>query len=523
MSRQDGTAGRAWPQLPRALVAVVAAVGMATVVASVASNGNPLVTVLPVLVAAGGLALSRLPLRWPAAGLVFLSLALDTSRDAHLGVWKSPFVFLGDLLRENLEKTLLPGVKFSGLEVGVAILLGFAVYRRAVGTDGGGRVQTATVITDFVLLYVASVAFALANGLATGGTFELWQVRYLLQIPVLFVFFRVLFTAPRDLALLGRVVVAAALVKALLSIWIRYNVRFPDGTELDFTTNHGDSILFASAILVLVTHFTERSDRRRLLQLAVLGPVVLWGLKANLRRLGWVDVAMGLGVVFLLSPWSPWKRFVTRAALIAVPIAALYVAVGWNSEGALYSPVRKLRSLVEPQEIAAADWWASATARQDASTYWRDVENWNLVVMMRDNPLRGVGLGKAYRETIRNNDLSTEYSEWRSWPHNSVLGLLLFGGLFAFTGIWSIFAVVIFLALRSYRLAKVPEHRAAALCCVGAVLFCILQAYGDLGAPFTQYQIFTAMALAVAGQLAVATGAWPERRRRVPLPVGSAS
>lgn len=501
------------PRAPRMakLGGLIAALGVMTVAAAVVGNDRPVLAALPVLLAAAAFALWWMPIRWSAAGLVFLTLALDTSNDAialhemrAVRIWSSPFSVLGDILRDNLERSFLPGVKLSGLEAAVIVMTAVSIYRRATHNpiDSRGQVQTATVLRDFMLVYLASLAFAVTNGLATGGSFLIWQVRPLLQIPILFFFFQAVFRGPPDHVLVGRVIVGAAVVKALMSLWVRYGVPLPPQSELHMTTNHGDSILYAVAVIILVANFTERNERRALGWALALVPLILLGMVANKRRLAWVELSLGLAAIYFLSPWRAWKRGITRLFLYVTPIIVLYVAVGWNRTGKLFGPVEVLRSLVD--------------AKQDASTYWRDVENWNISMTMREHPVRGFGLGKEYREFIRNDDLTDVYAEWRYQPHNAILGLILFGGLLAFTGMWLLYSVAVYMGIRSYRVASRPEDRVAALCAIGAVLVCIVQAYGDIGPPFTQFRIFVALALAFTAKLAVATGAWPRRIRRAP-------
>ncbi len=478
------------------LALIIFAVGAATVIAVIGGNGRFGVALAPILLVSAFYLVCRVPLRWTAAVLLTLLLSLDVSTDA-AGLWHTPLVSLGDFLVKNLDLSVgVPGLKVTGLEVILALLLAIWIYRKATGSkiDGPGEVQTAAVLGDFVLVYLASLAFAVANGLLTGGSMAIWQVRQLLHTPLFFFFFRSTLRGPQDQVLLGRIIVFSALVKAGLAAWVKHQAVTLTGGDLAYATNHGDSILFALAIVILLAQLAERTDRRRLILTAVLLPLLLWGTYANNRRLAFVDVAVGLLTLYFFGPPRPWKRAVRRFAIVAAPIAFLYLSAGWNSTSAVFRPVRTLRSLSD--------------TRKDRSTLWRDVENWNISMSMRERPLFGIGMGKEYTEHMKNDDISG-YREYRVWPHNSVLGLLLFGGLFAFTGMWALFAVTIFLAIRSVHLAQLPEHRTTALCALCAVLFCVVQAYGDGGAPFTQYRVFTGLALAVTGKLAVSTGAWP--------------
>jgi len=181
---------------------------------------------------------------------------------------------------------------------------------------------------------------------------------------------------------------------------------------------------------------------------------------------------------------------------------ALYIGAGWNNTGSsVFKPVGMLRSI--------------ADSKSDRSTLDRDVENWNLLLSMRERPILGRGFGFEYTEYWLGDDISKVFPMYKAIPHNSVLALLLFAGLIGFCGLWSLLAVGVFLAVRSFHRTTVPIDRAAAMAAVGVVLIVVLHIYGDMGISSNQSRVLLPMALAVAGKLAVATGAWPERKRRI--------
>jgi len=273
----------------------------------------------------------------------------------------------------------------------------------------------------------------------------------------------------------------------------------------EYSTNHGDSILFAVAVLILVMHFLERPDRTRLLRAALILPILALGLLHNHRRLAYVDLAMAGLAIFAISPWSGWKRRITFSALAAAPVLALYLAVGWSSPGgAVFAPVRVLRTVSD--------------AKVDRSTLYREVENYNLVKSIEEAPLLGRGFGHPFTEHVKGDSIASVFELWAIEPHNAVLGLLLFGGLYGFTTVWSIFGVGILLAVRAYRRAEVPEDRVAALVSMSALIICAVQTFGDHGQFYQQWGVFMAGALVVAGRLAVRTGAWPRGRAVEPAP-----
>jgi O-antigen ligase len=262
-------------------------------------------------------------------------------------------------------------------------------------------------------------------------------------------------------------------------------------------------MLFASAFCLVVMLLLSGMGQRCALAL----PLLLGGMIANNRRVVWVELAAGLAVVYALSPRTPAKRAVTRAAARVLPIVLLYCAAGWSSGSGVFAPVRVVRSVVD--------------SRVDRSTEWRDWENYNMCYTLGQHPLFGTGYGHGYEEVVKLADVSQGYSLYRYAPHNSILGLWAYGGLVGFMALWSMLAVAIFFAARAARHATEPIDRAAAVSAVAAILVYVVHCYGDMGLGTWASVCTAGPALAFAGRLAVSTGAWPKRARRSAQAEGS--
>ncbi len=487
-----------------ASLALLVAVGAATCIALLVGGGDLVLVLAPVTLVTLLYAMAKAPLRWSVAMLLLLVLSLDMTSDA-AGVWHTPLAPIGDLLQRTVTQSLgIPGIPLSGAELVALYLLAVAAYRNASRSRAHSSEElspTVGGIREFLFLYVAGIVFADVNGLVRGAGVGLYKLHHLVEIPLYFLLFDRALRGPADHALIGRVVVFAGCVKALLAIVVQHFVAPAlTGGKLAHATNHGDSVLFALATLLLIANCLERADARSFRRALAFVPLLLLGMMENNRRTVWVMLILVLGATYLLSPRRPWKRALTRFVLVAAPLVALYAAVGWNRSGTIFAPLATLRTLTD--------------ATVDSSTFWRDVENWNIAMSMRDHPLLGVGLGQEYTEYMKGDDISAVFEDFRAWPHNSVLGLLLFAGPFAFTAIWALFGFTVFLGVRAYRWAERPDDRVAALGCVAATIVCAVLAYSDTGAYHTQYRLFCALALAVAGKLAVATGAWREAAGR---------
>src|SRR6202035_3033720 len=97
-------------------------------------------------------------------------------------------------------------------------------------------------------------------------------------------------------------------------------------------------------------------------------------------------------------------------------------------------------------------------ANVDSSTLFREIENYNLLYTLRQNPFLGTGFGRPFVEAAQNYDISF-FKEYHFLPHNSVLGLWAFAGVFGFTGLSVALVVGVFLSARSYYWARSPDDR----------------------------------------------------------------
>lgn len=471
------------------------------------SGGSPLVLMGLLLAAAAVWAVWRAPLRWPAIGLLLATLLIDDpSARPFAGAWTSPLAPVADLLYENLHRfTGIEALRFSLLELLVLALLGLALLRRILGTAARDEVAPAPALfTGAVVGAFLTLLLLLAWGLARGGDFRssLWQLRQLLFLPLVTLLFLVSLRGPRDFKLLGTLLVASALIKTGLGVWINETVFRPLNVRPPFVTTHADSMLFALALVAVVVAWNERRSRRTWAILLLAGPLLLLAMRVNNRRLVFVEAGAALAMVFTLVPWTGLKRAVARVFILAVPVCALYLAVGWDSTSRIFRPVQMVRSIVQPET--------------DRSTAMRDIENYNLTVTFRSSPLIGLGFGHPYVEQVRADDISEIFSLYRYIPHNSVLGLWAFCGLFGFAALWLPMMSGLFLAVRAYHLAADPLLRTAALTAASMVVIHLLQAWGDMGTQAWSGVFLMGACLASAAQLAVAMGAYPPPHRRLP-------
>jgi hypothetical protein len=216
------------------------------------------------------------------------------------------------------------------------------------------------------------------------------------------------------------------------------------------------------------------------------------GMLANNRRIVWVEIIVVLATVYLMTDTNSFKRKLNRVAMGLAPVVAGYVAVGWSSTAGVFKPVQVIRSAVD--------------SSADASTAWRDLENFNLVFTTRQFPLLGLGYGNGFWEVWPMPVVPYELE--RYVPHNSILGLYCYYGAVGFAGMTALWVGGVYFSIRAYHYCKAPLEKAAALGCLGSILVYYLQCFGDMGLGSWTGVFLVAPSIAIASKLAVHSGAW---------------
>jgi len=493
--------------LPALLVGGLALVFVAlasTVLTMIASDASVVVGLAPVVMLAGLWIIWTAPLRRTLFILIFFCLALDKPGDTE-GLWRSPLAALGGLLLNNINKTVnIPPLTVSLLILLLALLMVVRGYRALYQPwrDGRAGEIVGRPMTWALVASLLAAAGLVAYGVASGGDPQMAKIQLQVFVPLLAMAY-LLGTAlrgVRDYRVLAVIVVTAACIKALVAVWIRLTlpVVFGEGRgQMPYATTHGDSMLFAAAAAILIAALFERPIRRNLGILLAVMPILVAGMLANNRRLVWVELGVSLGLMLAMNPRGRATRGLIRAAIYGLPIILLYVAIGWNSGSKVFAPVQTLRSMSD-SDI-------------DRSTLYRDSENYNLVHTFQSNPIVGTGFGHPFELFVKLDDISTGFKEWRYLPHNSILGLWAFTGGVGFSLLWIAIAVGMLLAARSYQFAERADHRIAAAGAMAAIVIYIIHCWGDIGFTEQKSIFLVGAALAVAGQLAVATGAWRVR------------
>lgn len=384
------------------------------------------------------------------------------SEQPYMGQWTSPVRVLGELWFHPMATTV-PGVP---LPLAPSLLVTVWLAWRAATTAQRPLGGAARFYLRASALAVSTLLAAQAYGVARGG--DLRQTFYQLAPLLLTIAVGVttaLIATPQLLRRLEKVVLAVAAVRALVCLYVYATVFRPTGQSFLYVTTHSDSVLWVVALAILIgrllTTFRHQPQRGR----AALALLLLAAITANNRRLAWVE----LGVVVAYAMWAMpprLRRLRNRIGVIALPMLLAYTAAGLSAPPSrIFMPVQALNSVND---------------EEDSSTLSREIENYNLYVTIRQGSPLGTGFGHEYTEQVVGPDIATAFPQYRYLPHNSMLGLLAFGGIVGFIGFWLPFVVAMGAA------ARLRDHasrhlRAGGMWFAGSIIAYTLMAWGDIG------------------------------------------
>lgn len=480
------------------------------VLATLISASAITVLIAPIVFALMVYCMMRVPLRISLLTLMLFGYSLEQPGDAE-SMWRGPFATFGAMMLSHINTVdrslgFTSWMSFSGMDLCLVTLLLIAWQRRMSGSkiDRIGYLPAPKPLVQLAYLTYGGIVFTWISGLMRGGIFamSLWQLDRVMYLPTIFLLCHLGLRGPKDLPAMAKVLLVGACYKALIATYVANTVTVePDPLTgravIACATNHGDSILFACAFVLIIAMLLERVKGRTVLTSVIVLPLLSIGMISNNRRMAWVAVALVFVTVFILARETKVKRMIRRTLIGASPLIVLYIAIGWNSTAGIFKPAQMARSIIDPQT--------------DGSTMWREYENFNIISTLQLHPILGSGYGNGYIEFFPMPEIPYELEHYA--PHNSILGLWCYAGYFGFTAITMLWAGGFYFAIRAYHNAKEPSHRAGALVSFGAILIYMIQCWGDMGIG-TWTGVFTVgPSLALAGKLLVASGDWTPQKK----------
>jgi hypothetical protein len=478
-----------------------AALGIAIVVTLI-GNGALAWMSVPVVLCLAWLAMSRAPVRSSLFVLMFLAFTLENPSEAPAsGKYKSPLFLLGSVVLEHLNRlTSIKPLFFSGMDI-FLVSLGVIAFLRRTQSKPADFAPIPRPMIHLAYLSLAGAVYAWLVGKWRNGDggIALWQLDRVVYLPCVFLLFQAGLRGPQDFQTIAKVVLWAAAIRSCMAVYVQHAVDLPPDpwtgapTWLQYATSHHDSMLFAFAAIILIVHMIERIGPHPFRNFFMLMPLLVTGIVFNGRRMAWLQLAISCIALYVVTPQNAAKKKLQKVVKWLSPLGIAYLAAGWYSTAKIFKPVQSIRSAI--------------VSDSNASTAWRDVENVDLIFTIRTHHIFGTGYGHGFYEVVPLPQV--EYPLERFIPHNSVLGLWAYTGYFGFTALTLLWVSGVYFAIRAYHASNQARIRAAALTSFSAVLIYWVQCYGDMGLGSWTGVFMIAPALALAGKLATASGAWP--------------
>jgi O-antigen ligase len=462
--------------------------------------GGPKMIIIPTVIAVLGWAAFVLPLETVVPAVAFLLISVNNPAGQPAAGEADWFLNpVGAFLYDNLP------TKFALADV----LVGLLVFRAATvlllseRDEGLDRRPPRPFAQACLLAVIAIVGLEFWGVFVNGGNFQqsLWQLRVPLLVPCLGLAVSV---AASDFGIrrIRFALLAAGIVKAIEAMYLSFVVGLTADTSGAYVTTHSDTMIWVTCLFILIATWFETRSWADLKLLLFLSPPYLISIVVNNRRLAFVSLIGGILFIVAVAH-RPVKRQLSRYLRLFWPLIVVYLVVGFGSQSTspLFLPVSKL---------------ASVSTKKDASTDTRDIENFNLLVTLKEKPLFGYGLGHPYNEFVVAYSVEGAFKQYRYLPHNSFLGFWALNGVFGPSLYFLLPVVAVFYAVSCRRRSRDPARRAAAAWSVCVVIAYLVQSWADLGMQDWQALVCVGIAYGISGSLGravIAEGIPPKPKR----------
>jgi hypothetical protein len=415
--------------------------------------------------------------------LIWLALTAEVKDEIFSGKWETPLTTLGTAIFRPLPLLKLPIWD-------IALLI---VLVLALGEKGASRDRAKPMIKSMKVA-LGSIAALWMWGVVRGGDVRqtLWQLHpFVIALVLAFVVSATCRTAAH-LATLGKVVLFAAVYRAFVLIVFYFTVARGLDPPLQVMTTHADSALFVTGMLIVIANAIERRRMTAFAWMVACSIPLALAIKWNNRRLAWLSLMIGVALFYYVLPKTRFKRRMNWLMVAAVPLFIAYVAVGWGHGEGVFKPIGAISTMFGKHA--------------DASSEMRDIENYNLLHTLQNNPVLGTGWGHEYDELSVAISIKEVFPQYRFIPHNSVLGLLAFSGVVGFVFVWQLFVVACYFQALSVEAAGQRVVRVASILGITTIATFILQMWGDMGWNTLSADVLMAVAIGTATRVPVLAG-----------------
>jgi len=321
------------------------------------------------------------------------------------------------------------------------------------------------------LALLAFAIFGLLYGIGTGGSVNvaLWEVRVIFYLPAVILLASNLFTERTQVSHLMWVIMIALFIEGLMGSYVYFVVLDRNLGLVEGITEHAASIHMNTLFVFTLAVWLYKGSWTKRLLLPLISIPVMFSYLASQRRSAFIVLFVALGLMTLLLYRESRKLFWMIVPAVAVA-GMLYIAVFWNSSGALGLPAQAIKSVVAEDQ---------ANAKDRSSNIYRETENINTSYTIHQKPLTGIGFGQRFYTLVDLPDISS-YIWFEYITHNSIAWIWMKAGVGGFLALLFFIGTAVMTGIRV--LWRMPRNDMSAIA-LTATLYIIMHfiyAYADM-------------------------------------------
>jgi hypothetical protein len=322
-----------------------------------------------------------------------------------------------------------------------------------------------------ILIFTMFILFGLGYGVGKGGnlTIALWEARPLFYLVALFMLTSNLLEKREHVLRLIWAAMLGIFFEAICGFLVFILALQGSLAGVESLTDHSAAIHMNTLFVLALAAWIYKATPGMRIGLPLMAPIVAITYLANQRRAAIVALAVAI-LLMVIILFRDNRRLFWVIAPIGVIVAGCYLALFWNSGGALGLPARAIKStLFESQ----------ATLRDQASNYYRFLENLNTGFTIHQNPFTGVGFGNKFYVVVSMADISF-FEWWEYFPHNSIIWIWLKMGVGGFLAMLFLVGSAIMTGVSSVLRMPHNELRSIALTATLYLVMHFVFAYVDI-------------------------------------------
>ena len=380
-----------------------------------------------------------------------------------------PITFRADYFLNLKENTHIPAFEAGVINpVELHLVLMLLAWFVAISIRKRTKVQHIQE-WGLALIFILSLILSFVNGMKSGGILlpALWEVRALFYFGFLFFLVPQVIQTKKQLETLLWIFIAGVTVKALQGIWRFAGLGF-SFAGFETLTNHEDPVFISILVVLLVCLIHVKGNIKQRNALIILFPVLLMGFFTGQRRASYAGLFLSL-VAFVLLLGSKERVMFFKSLMVLLFIGVIYSAVFWESESKLASPLRLIKSGIDPDTEDS----------RYLSNLYRDFERYNLAYTIKTtDPVMGIGFGNKYKNLIPLPNIIFPLRDYI--PHNEILWLFVKSGAVGFFIFWFFFNSLIFRCSSLYTKLNDPYLKSICIIIVIAIINQMVVSYFDL-------------------------------------------